>query len=80
MICESVSKTGKVLILTEDSLFGSLASEISAIITENCFENLDAPVLRVGSLETPVPFAAALEKQYLPKQRFKEKLQYLIEY
>lgn len=80
MICESVSKTGKVLILTEDSLFGSLASEISAIITENCFEKLDAPVLRVGSLETPIPFAAALEEQYLPKQRFKEKLQYLIEY
>lgn len=80
LICESVTKTGKALILTEDSLFGSMASEISALISENCFEKLDAPVVRVGSLETPVPFAASLEKQYLPKDRFKEKLEYLIEY
>ncbi len=80
MICESVSKTGKALVLTEDSLFGSMASEIAAIITENCFEKLDAPVIRVGSLETPIPFAANLEKQYLPRDRFKEKLEYLIEY
>ncbi|MCM8570090.1 dehydrogenase E1 component subunit alpha/beta [Gramella jeungdoensis] len=79
-ICESVTKTGKVIILTEDSLFGSLASEIAAIISENCFESLDAPVMRVGSLETPIPFAENLEKQYLPRKRFREKLQYLIEY
>ena len=79
-ICESVTKTGKAIILTEDSLTGSFASEISAIISENCFESLDAPVIRVGSLETPIPFAADLEQQYLPKNRFREKLQYLIEY
>lgn len=79
-ICESVTKTGKAIILTEDSLFGSLASEIAAIISENCFESLDAPVMRVGSLETPIPFAENLEKQYLPRKRFREKLQYLIEY
>ena len=79
-ICESVTKTGKAIILTEDSLFGSLASEISAIITENCFESLDAPVIRVGSLETPIPFAQNLEKQYLPRERFRQKLQFLIEY
>lgn len=79
-ICESVSKTGKVIILTEDTLFGSLASEISAIIAETCFEKLDAPIMREGSLETPVPFALNLEKQFLPGQRFKEKLKKLIEY
>lgn len=79
-ICESVTRTGKAIILTEDSLFGSLASEISAIITENCFEGLDAPVIRVGSLETPIPFAQNLEKQYLPRERFRKKLQFLIEY
>lgn len=76
----SVKKTGKVLILTEDSLFGSLASEIAARITEEYFEFLDAPVVRVGSLETPVPFAANLEAGYLPKQRLREKLRELIEY
>ena len=79
-ICESVTKTGKAIILTEDSLFGSLASEISALISENCFESLDAPVMRVGSLETPIPFAQSLEKEYLPKDRFREKLEHLIEY
>lgn len=79
-ICESVTKTGKVIVLTEDSLTGSFASEIAAIISENCFESLDAPVMRVGSLETPIPFAQQLEKEYLPKDRFRKKLQELIEY
>ncbi len=79
-ICESVTKTGKVIILTEDTLFGSLASEISAIIAETCFEKLDAPIMREGSLETPIPFASNLEKQFLPRHRFKEKLKKLIEY
>ena len=79
-ICKSVEKTGKVLILTEDSLFGSLASEIAAIISENCFEYLDAPVMRVGSMETPIPFAENLEQQYLPKNRLREKIKDLIEY
>lgn len=79
-VFSSVKKTGKVLILTEDSLFGSLASEIAARITEECFQFLDAPVIRVGSLETPVPFAAALEAGYLPKQRLRENIRKLIEY
>ncbi|MFV8225808.1 alpha-ketoacid dehydrogenase subunit alpha/beta [Christiangramia aquimixticola] len=79
-IYRSVKKTGKAIVLTEDSLTGSFASEIAALISENCFEDLDAPVYRTGSLETPIPFAAALEKQYLPKDRFKSKLQELIEY
>ncbi|MBZ9631752.1 dehydrogenase E1 component subunit alpha/beta [Salegentibacter sp. LM13S] len=79
-IINSVKKTGKVLVLTEDSLFGSLASEISAIISEECFEYLDAPVMRLGSGETPIPFASALEEGYLPKNRLKEKLQQLIDY
>ncbi len=79
-IYKSVKKTGKVLILTEDSLFGSLASEISALISETCFEYLDAPVMRVGSLETPIPFAENLEQQYLPKNRLREKIKDLIEY
>lgn len=79
-IFQSVNKTGKVIILTEDTLFGSLASEIAAIISEKCFEKLDAPVMRVGSLETPIPFAANLEKGFLGHDRFKEKLKELIEY
>jgi len=79
-ICKSVTKTGKCIILTEDSQFGSFASEIAAQISENCFESLDAPVMRVGSIDTPIPFATNLEQQYLPKNRFKEKLKNLIEY
>ena len=79
-IFTSVKKTGKVIILTEDSLFGSLASEIAAQISENCFQFLDAPVFRVGGLETSIPFNSVLEKGYLPYQRFQEKLKELIEY
>ena len=79
-IMNSAKKTGKVLVLTEDSTFGSLASEISAIISEKCFEYLDAPVMRLGSAETPIPFAAALEEGYLPKTKLKEKIQQLIDY
>ncbi|WP_420868347.1 alpha-ketoacid dehydrogenase subunit alpha/beta [Aestuariivivens sediminis] len=79
-IFSSVRKTGKVIILHEDSLFGGIASEISAMIMEDCFEYLDAPVKRVGSLETPIPFAPPLEDQYLPKQRFEEELKLLLQY
>jgi 2-oxoisovalerate dehydrogenase E1 component len=76
----SVRKTGKVIILQEDSLFGGMASDISALIMEGCFEDLDAPVVRVASLETPIPFASNLEKQYLPAERFKKALEDLINY
>ena len=76
----SVKKTGKVLIVQEDSMFGGLASDLSAKITEECFEQLDGPVRRVASLETPIPFAAQLEAQYLAKGRIKETLEALLSY
>ncbi|MBF30293.1 MAG: dehydrogenase [Aequorivita sp.] len=79
-IYKSVKKTGKAIILQEDSMFGGIASDISALITENCFEHLDAPVKRVASLETPIPFAANLESGYLPKEKFKENLLELLSY
>lgn len=70
----SVRKTGKAIVLQEDSLFGGMASELSALITENCFTYLDAPVKRVGSIETPIPFQKELEKQYLAKNQFEQDL------
>ena len=76
----SVKKTGKLIILQEDTLFGGIASDISAMVMENCFEYLDAPVKRVGSLETPVPFARELEKNYLPQHRFEKALLELVAY
>ncbi len=76
----SVKKTGKLLIMHEDTLFGGIASDISAMVTEHCFEYLDAPVRRVGSLETPVPFASVLESNYLPKSRFTSILLELLAY
>jgi len=79
-IFTSVKKTGKVIILQEDTLFGGLSSDLSAMITEACFEYLDAPVRRVGSLETAIPFVKALEDQYLPKVRFESVLQELLAY
>ena len=68
-IFASAKKTGKILIVQEDSLFGGIASDLSALITENCFEYLDAPVKRVASLETPIPFQSDLEQQYLGKSK-----------
>ena len=79
-IINSVNKTGKAIILHEDSLFGGLGSEISSIIMENCFENLDAPVRRVGSLDTPIPFEESLERQYLPFDRFEKEIKDLLNY
>ena len=79
-IYTSVRKTGKAIFLQEDSLFGSIASDVSALINENCFEFLDAPVKRVASLETPIPFQGELEKQYLPKHRFIDELNNLLNY
>nr|WP_239540681.1 dehydrogenase E1 component subunit alpha/beta [Spongiivirga citrea] len=79
-IFESVKKTGKAIILQEDSMFGGVASDISALIMENCFEYLDAAVKRTASLESPIPFAGVLEDQYLPKSRFKEDLEQLLAY
>jgi 2-oxoisovalerate dehydrogenase E1 component len=79
-IYTSVKKTGRVIILQEDSMFGGIASDISALISENCFEYLDAPIKRVASMETPIPFATQLEAQYLPKNKFKQALQDLMAY
>jgi 2-oxoisovalerate dehydrogenase E1 component len=79
-IFTSVKKTGRAIIYQEDSLFGGVASDISSMIMENCFEYLDAPVKRVASLETPIPFTKALEDQYLPKGRFEIALLELINY
>ncbi|MGY6522061.1 MAG: alpha-ketoacid dehydrogenase subunit alpha/beta [Mongoliitalea sp.] len=71
---ETVAKTGKVIFLQEDCNTGGIGAEICAWISENCFEYLDGPVMREGSLDTPVPFAPTLEKNFLPVQRFKDKL------
>ncbi|MGC1204233.1 MAG: dehydrogenase E1 component subunit alpha/beta [Flavobacteriaceae bacterium] len=79
-IYTSVKKTSRAIILQEDSLFGGIASDISSLIMENCFEYLDAPVKRVASIETPIPFANQLEQQYLPKNRFEAALKVLLEY
>ena len=79
-IYASVKKTGRAIILQEDSMFGGIASDISALIMENCFHYLDAPVKRVASLDSPIPFTKALEDQYLPKGRFEKALLELLEY
>ena len=79
-IFTSVKKTGKVIIYQEDTLFGGIASDISALIMEECFEYLDAPVKRVASLDSPIPFTKALEDQFLPKNRFEEVLLELLKY
>ncbi|MES2621234.1 MAG: dehydrogenase E1 component subunit alpha/beta [Bacteroidota bacterium] len=76
----TVKKTGKVLVLHEDTLIGGIGAEISAWITENFFEYLDAPVMRCASLDTPVPFAISLENNFLAKGKLKSKLQELIAY
>ena len=79
-INETVKKTNRVLVLHEDSLYGGLGGEVSAYISEHLFEHLDAPVLRVGSLDTPIPFAKELEKDYLPQARLAEQLKRLMAY
>ncbi|MDG1285125.1 MAG: thiamine pyrophosphate-dependent enzyme [Flavobacteriaceae bacterium] len=79
-ILTSVKKTNKAIILQEDSLFGSMASEISSQLMEQAFEFLDAPVKRVASLETPIPFASSLEQQYLAKRTFENELIALLAY
>jgi 2-oxoisovalerate dehydrogenase E1 component len=79
-IRESVSRTGKVLLLHEETLTGGLGGEISAWITENCFEMLDAPILRCASLDTPVPFNIELEKNFLAISRLDDCIQKLLKY
>lgn len=77
---KTVKKTGKVLILHEDTLTGGIGAEIAAWINENLFEYLDAPVLRCASLDTPVPFAAVLEQNFLAKKRLQTTIEKLLSY
>ncbi|PSL49247.1 2-oxoisovalerate dehydrogenase E1 component [Chitinophaga niastensis] len=77
-IRDIVAATGKVLVLHEDTLTGGFGAEISAWIAEHCFHLLDAPVTRCASLDTPVPFAGALEKNFLAKSRLDKCIQQLI--
>lgn len=79
-IKNAVSATGKVLILHEATLTGGFGGEIAAWIGEHCFKQLDAPVLRCASQDTPVPFAAELEAHFLAKSRLHECVQTLLQY
>lgn len=79
-IRQTVQKTGRVLLLHEDTLFGGLGGELSAYISEHLFEYLDAPILRVAGLDTPIPFAKELEKQFMPHDRLRDQLHKLIAY
>lgn len=80
-ILETVKKTGKVLVLHEDTLTGGLGGEVAAYIAEHCFEYLDAPVLRVGGLDTPIPFTKSLEDNiFMPENRLKKAFQKLMSY
>ncbi|WP_109831380.1 alpha-ketoacid dehydrogenase subunit alpha/beta [Reichenbachiella versicolor] len=77
---KSIKKTGKVIILHEANKTGGIGGEIASWVGEHLFEYLDAPVMRVGGLDTPIPFAKELEEQWLPKERFKKKIQELHNY
>jgi 2-oxoisovalerate dehydrogenase E1 component len=77
---KTVNKTGKVLVVHEDTLTGGIGAEIAAWISEYCFSSLDAPVFREGSLDTAVPFASSLENNFLPKERMKERIFALMNY
>ena len=79
-IREAVRRTGRVLILHEDTLIGGIGGEIVAWIAENCFAMLDAPVMRCASLDTPVPFNIELEKNFMAKARLDETIQKLVSY
>jgi len=79
-IRRSVYRTGRVLLLHEATLTGGIAGEVAAWIAENCFEKLDAPVLRCASLDTPIPFNVILEKNFMAYSRLQEKIQELLNY
>lgn len=79
-VMEQVKRCNKVLVLTEDTLTGSISSDIAAWIQENAFQHLDAPVMRVGGLDTPIPLSKTLEDQFLPWNRMKEVLEKLLKY
>ena len=79
-VMRSVEKTGKCLVLHEDTVVGGFGGEITAEIQERGFRFLDAPVMRAGSLDTPVPFNPVLEQQFLAKNKLHEKIQQLLDY
>ncbi len=79
-IINSVNKTGKAIVLHEDTMTGGIGGELSSIINENCFENLDASVVRSASLDTAVPMNSDLEWNFLPKDRFEKQLLELWKY
>ena len=80
IIFNSVKKTGKVIILHEDCMLGGFGADISSIISDECFEYLDAPVKRSASIDTPIPFAPLLEDNFLAKSRFLSQLKDLLAY
>jgi len=80
MVRDSVRKSGRALVLHEDTLTGGIGGEIASFISEECFEWLDAPVIRCASLDTPVPMSLDLENNFLAKNRLDEKLQQLIRF
>jgi 2-oxoisovalerate dehydrogenase E1 component len=79
-VLASAKKTGRVIILHEDTLMGGFGAELSAFITENAFQYLDAPVMRSASLDTPIPFVSELEWNFLPRDRFAEQVEALLSY
>ncbi|RYG03763.1 MAG: dehydrogenase [Chitinophagaceae bacterium] len=79
-IAETVARTGKVIVLHEDTLTGGIGAEIAAWISEHCFKTLDAPVMRCASLDTPVPFSPELEKTFLAKSRLGNYVEQLMSY
>ncbi|MCP9236868.1 thiamine pyrophosphate-dependent enzyme [Lewinella sp. JB7] len=79
-IRETVARTNRVIVLHEASLTGGFGGELAAWISEHCFQQLDAPVRRIASLDTPIPFADVLEEQYLPRQRLAEAIEWMLKY
>jgi 2-oxoisovalerate dehydrogenase E1 component len=79
-VATTVKKTGRVIVLHEDTLTGGIGAEIAAWISEHCFQDLDAPVMREASLDTAIPFAPTLENNFLPKGRLKGKIEGLMKY
>lgn len=79
-IVETVKDSGKVLVLHEDTLTGGLGAEVAALVAQHCFEYLDGPVVRCGSLDTPVPFGKELEQDFLARARFEQQLLELLAY
>jgi 2-oxoisovalerate dehydrogenase E1 component len=77
---DSVKKTGRAIVLHEDCMIGGFGADLSAMISDECFEYLDAPVKRSASMDTPVPFANELEDEFLAKARFETQLKDLLSY